>query len=140
MIKQKEFTVSAKEKGFHLITEEILSVLKEDLQEAKSGLLNLFLKHTSASLFINENYDPSVRVDMQNFTEALVPETFPFTHTLEGPDDMPAHIKSALYGVSVSIPVKNGALDLGTWQGIYLAEHKENAGPRKIVATLVYEK
>ena len=140
MIKQKELSISAKEKGFHLITEELLNALKEDLQEVKSGLLNLFLKHTSASLFINENYDPTVRADMQSFSEALVPETFPFTHTLEGLDDMPAHIKSAIYGVSVNIPVKNGSLDLGTWQGIYLAEHKENADPRKIVATLVYEK
>ncbi len=136
---QKTVTISAKKRGFHLITKEIERELPE-IREIKKGLANLFLQHTSASLTINENYDPSVRFDMENYFNHIVPENTPyFTHTLEGSDDMPAHIKSSMIGVSLTIPISNGKFNLGTWQGIYLNEHRDWAGNRKIVVTLMGE-
>jgi secondary thiamine-phosphate synthase enzyme len=108
------------------------------LKACRAGLLNLFIQHTSASLAINENADPDVRADLERHFAVLAPRNAPhYEHTLEGPDDMPAHIKSVLIGASLSVPVTNGALALGTWQGIYLCEHRDHAGPRTVVATLI---
>ncbi len=122
-------------RGFHLITEEIVRQIPE-LRQAEVGLLNLFLQHTSASLTINENADPDVQVDLEASLSAIAPESFPHTHTCEGPDDMPAHVKASLLGASLVIPVRDGRLAMGTWQGIYLAEHRNHAGSRRAVATL----
>ncbi len=134
MIRQIDFSLPAYPRGFHLITDEVLHQLGE-LPEA--GLLNLFIKHTSAGLTINENADPSVRVDFESIFNKLVPENLPFlTHTIEGPDDMPAHIKAALVGSSLTIPISNRRLNLGVWQGIYLCEFRNRAGRRKLVATI----
>jgi secondary thiamine-phosphate synthase enzyme len=134
---QKEFYLKARPKGFHLVTNEILQELPE-LKKFSSGIANFFIKHTSASLTINENADPDVRQDMRSFTDKMVPENLPyFVHTMEGPDDMPAHIKSSLFGSSINIPLTNGNLNLGTWQGIYLCEHRNNGGKRKIVVTTI---
>ncbi len=134
---QKEIILNAYEKGFHLVTEEIISSLPE-LKNFKVGICNLFLIHTSASLCINENADPSVRRDFLNFTNRLVPEEEPYyTHTLEGSDDMPAHIKSSIYGNSLTIPIKNGKFVLGIWQGIYLCEHRDFSSNRHIYITII---
>lgn len=134
MIQQKEFHLQARRRGFHLVTREILEHLNV-LPE--TGLLNLLIKHTSAGLCLNENADPSVRVDFESFMNKLVPENHPvYTHVLEGPDDMPAHIKSALFGASLTIPISRGRLNLGTWQGIYLCEFRDHGGSRSIVATI----
>ena len=134
MIQQKEFVLPPYPRGYHLITAEVLRQIP-DLP--KVGLFNLFIKHTSAGLCINENADPSVRVDFESIFNQMVPENMPFlTHTLEGPDDMPAHIKAAIVGSSVSIPVSNGRFNLGTWQGIYLCEFRNQGGSRKLVATI----
>lgn len=136
MIQQAEFTLSAKRRGCHLVTREILEQLPP---LPKTGLLNLFVKHTSCALSINENADPDVRSDMEKILNKMVPENQPFyDHTLEGDDDMPAHAKSSLFGVSLNIPITNGRLNLGTWQGIYLCEFRAAGGARKIVAT-IYE-
>lgn len=132
---QKEINISAKKRGFHLITDEVVSALPE-IQQINQGQLQVFIKHTSASLTINENADPTVREDFESAMNKLVPENAPYyKHTLEGPDDMPAHIKSSLMGSSVSIPITNGRLNLGTWQGIYLCEHRNHGGARKLVIT-----
>ena len=134
MIQQIEFTLPAYARGFHLITGEVLRQLPE-LPE--TGLLSLHIKHTSAGLAINENPDPSVLVDFEQIFNRMVPENLPFlTHTLEGPDDMPAHIKAAMVGNSVSLPITRGQLNLGTWQGIYLCEFRNRGGQRKLVATV----
>jgi secondary thiamine-phosphate synthase enzyme len=133
---QKEFTLKARPRGFHLITREALDHLPE-IRQIEAGLLHLFIRHTSASLTINENADPDVRGDMERHFNHAVPENAPYyEHTLEGPDDMPAHIKSSILGCSISIPVGRGQLLLGAWQGIYLCEHRNNGGPRRLVATL----
>jgi secondary thiamine-phosphate synthase enzyme len=133
---QKEFILSAKIRGFHLITAEIVRAIPE-LKLIDCGMLNLFLKHTSASLTINENADPTVRQDLESHFNKFVPEKAPYyQHDYEGDDDMPAHIKNCLLGSSVSIPVTNGALNLGIWQGIYLCEHRNKGGCRSIVATI----
>lgn len=135
MVKQIEFSLTAYPRGFHLITAE---VLHQTGPLPSEGLLHLFIKHTSAGLAINENADPSVRVDFEGFFNRLVPEGLTFlTHTIEGPDDMPAHVKSVLSGSSVSIPITNGRLNLGTWQGIYLCEFRNYGGKRKLVATVI---
>lgn len=135
-ILQKEFYLKARSKGFHLVTNEIVLEIPE-LKNFSSGIANIFIKHTSASLTINENADPDVRLDMKSYTDKLVPENLPyFIHTMEGPDDMPAHIKSSLFGSSVNIPITKGDFNLGTWQGIYLCEHRNNGGRRKIVVTI----
>ncbi|MDR3058283.1 MAG: secondary thiamine-phosphate synthase enzyme YjbQ [Prevotella sp.] len=134
MVSQNEFSLQAKRRGFHLITNEILQNLPE-LPE--SGLLNLFIKHTSAALTINENADPDVLDDMERIFNQLVKEREPYyTHTLEGSDDMPAHAKSTIAGVSLNIPITNGKLNMGVWQGIYLCEFRNRSGGRKIVATM----
>ncbi len=136
-IYQKEIVLRAYPKGFHLITEEILDALPT-IKEFGAGICNLFLTHTSAALTINENADPSVRKDFSAFTEKLVPKEEPYyTHTLEGSDDMPAHIKSSLYGTSLTLPIKNGSLYLGIWQGIYLCEFRDFPSNRHIFATLM---
>ena len=127
--------LQARSRGFHLITQEVLSQIGT-LPE--SGLLHLFLQHTSAGITINENADPDVRVDFESIFNQLVPENLPFLeHTLEGPDDMPAHIKSSLVGVSLSIPIINHQLALGTWQGIYLCEFRNHGGSRKLVVSVM---
>ena len=134
MLTQFEFRLPAQPRGFHLITREVLSEISP---LPKTGMLNLFIKHTSAGLTINENADPDVRTDFESIFNKMVPENMPFlTHTIEGPDDMPAHIKSALVGSSVTIPITDGRLNLGTWQGIFLCEFRNRGGSRKLVATI----
>ena len=133
---QKEITLNSKKRGFHLITDEILSYLPE-LKDFRIGTAHIFIKHTSASLSLNENYDPDVRKDMESFFNKLVPQDAPyFVHTAEGPDDMPAHLKASLLGNSLVLPVTNGKLNIGIWQGIYLCEHRNRSGSRKIVVTI----
>jgi len=122
-------------RGFHLITQEVIGALPE-LSDLNVGLLHLFLQHTSASLSINENADPDVPIDLESSFSAIAPEDFPYQHTCEGPDDMPAHVKHSLLGASLSIPVRSGQLCLGTWQGIYLCEHRNRGGRRRLVATI----
>ena len=135
MIQQTEFSLAAKCRGCHLVTHEVLDNLPKPLP--KMGMLNLFAKHTSCALSINENADPDVRTDMEKILNRMVKENEPYyDHTLEGADDMPAHAKSSLIGVSITIPITNGRLNLGTWQGIYLYEFRNYGGPRKIVATI----
>lgn len=137
MIKQQEITLKARGRGFHLITGEITSQLPLLPQV---GMLNLFVKHTSCGLCINENADPDVRHDMRGIFDRLVPENQPyFLHTFEGSDDMPSHAKSVLSGVSLNIPITNGRLNMGTWQGIYLCEYRDYGGARKVVATVMGE-
>ena len=134
MTRQYEIALPAYPRGFHLITHHVLSHV-DDLPQ--QGLMHIFIKHTSAGLTMNENADPSVRVDFETIFNKLVPENDPgYTHNEEGPDDMPAHIKSTLSGSSVTIPVTNGKLNLGTWQGIYLCEFRNRGGQRKIVVTV----
>ena len=135
MTEQKEIILKPRRKGFHLITDEITNQLPP-LPE--TGLLNLFVKHTSCALAINENADPDVRVDMESIFNRIVPENQPYyTHTLEGSDDMPAHAKSVLTGVSLNLPITRGRLNLGTWQGIYLCEYRNHGGARRVVATVL---
>lgn len=132
---QKEIRLAPERRGFHLITDEVVRNLPE-IREIKSGFLQLFIKHTSASLTINENADPSVRVDFESHMNKMVPENAPYyIHTMEGPDDMPAHIKSSLMGASVQIPISDGRLNMGIWQGIYLCEHRDRASGRSLVIT-----
>ena len=137
MIRQTTFHIAAKRRGCHLVTEEILKNLPQPLP--KAGLLNLFVQHTSCALTINENYDSDVRTDMESILNHLVKEREPYyEHTMEGSDDMPAHAKSSLFGVSITIPITDGRLNLGTWQGIYLCEFRNYGRSRRIVAT-IYE-
>lgn len=134
---QETISLKTRARGFHLIDDEILCQLPQ-LANANIGVLHLFIQHSSASLTINENADPTVRVDMESHFNKFVPENAPYyRHTYEGPDDMPAHIKASTLGSSVSIPVNNGRLLLGTWQGVYLGEHRDHGGRRNIVATYV---
>ena len=133
MFFQNEIQLQPHSRGFHLITHEIVNGLPE-IKKIRHGILQVFIKHTSASLTINENADPTVRDDFESHFNKIVPENAPYyRHTFEGADDMPAHIKSSLLGVSVQIPVANGRLNLGTWQGIYLCEHRNHGGSRKLV-------
>lgn len=135
MVSQVEFSLQAKSRGFHLVTHEILQNLP---QLPTNGLLNLFIKHTSAALTINENADPDVRDDMESIFNHLVKEREPYyIHVLEGADDMPAHAKSTIAGVSLNIPITNGQLNMGIWQGIYLCEFRNRGGSRNIVATII---
>ena len=135
MIQQTTFSLSAKRRGCHLITREVVEHLPQPLPQA--GLLNLFVQHTSCALTINENADPDVRTDLSQIMDRLVREREPYyDHTMEGPDDMPAHAKSSLFGVSLTIPITDGRLALGTWQGIYLCEFRNHGGNRRIVATV----
>jgi secondary thiamine-phosphate synthase enzyme len=134
---QTVIRLRSRPRGFHLVTGEILAAVPE-IRRVGVGLLNLFLQHTSASLLINENADPDVRADFERWANHAIPENAPyFEHTTEGPDDMPAHVKGAVFGPSVTIPVRAGQLQLGTWQGIYLGEHRDQGGARTVVATLM---
>ena len=133
---QKQISISPKPRGFHLITNDIINNISV-MSTVKNGMLNLFIKHTSASLTINENTDATVRSDFESHFNYLVPEKQGYySHTMEGSDDMPAHLKSSILGSSIDIPITNGNLNLGTWQGIYLCEHRNRGGSRKIVATI----
>lgn len=133
---QKKILISPKPRGFHLITSDIINNINI-INTVKNGLLNLFITHTSASLTINENTDPTVRNDFESHFNQIVPEQQGYySHTMEGPDDMPAHLKSSILGASINIPITNGKLNLGTWQGIYLCEHRNRGGSRKIIATI----
>jgi secondary thiamine-phosphate synthase enzyme len=122
-------------RGFHLITTRILDAAPE-IARLKAGLLHVFIQHTSASLTINENADPDVQTDLEQSFSHIAPEDFPYVHTMEGPDDMPAHVKASLLGASVSVPIREGKLALGVWQGIYLCEHRNHAQGRRLVITL----
>lgn len=133
---QRNIALQPVRRGFHLITDKVLAALPE-LRATKVGLLHVFIQHTSASLTINENADRDVRTDLEMAFSRVAPENFPYVHTIEGPDDMPAHVKAALLGSSVSVPVKEGRLQLGTWQGIYLCEHRDAASSRSLVLTLM---
>ncbi|MDC2889529.1 secondary thiamine-phosphate synthase enzyme YjbQ [Psychrosphaera algicola] len=134
---QTQITLKSRKRGFHLIDDEILVQLPK-LTQSQIGILHLFIQHSSASITINENADPTVRVDMESHFNKFVPENAPYyRHTYEGPDDMPAHIKASTLGSSVSIPVNQGRLLLGTWQGVYLGEHRDHGGSRRIIATYV---
>ncbi|MFD1184640.1 secondary thiamine-phosphate synthase enzyme YjbQ [Pontibacter rugosus] len=133
---QKEIRLPAVKRGFHLITDLLVAQLPE-LEKVNVGLAHVFIKHTSASLAINEDADPTVRQDFESHFNHMVPENQPYyRHTLEGSDDMPAHLKAALLGASVTIPIKNGELNMGTWQGIYLCEHRDHASKRTVVVTI----
>lgn len=134
-IYQHALSLRARRRGFHLITDEIENSMKE-ISLIKAGICQIFIQHTSASLTINENADPTVRVDFEMFFNKTVMENDPaYEHDYEGADDMPAHLKSALLGSSVTIPIRNGRLALGTWQGIYLGEHRNHGGPRQLIIT-----
>jgi secondary thiamine-phosphate synthase enzyme len=133
---QREITVRPRPRGFHLITRDVLEALPE-LERLRVGLLHVFIRHTSASLTLNENASPDVRDDFESYFNAAVPEDARYwTHTIEGPDDMPAHIKASLLGPSLSLPVSSGRLATGTWQGIYLCEHRDQGGARSLILTL----
>ncbi|SER52268.1 secondary thiamine-phosphate synthase enzyme YjbQ [Pedobacter rhizosphaerae] len=133
---QQVLSLRERRRGFHIITEEIENIIPE-IAQLKLGLCQVFIQHTSASLTINENADPTVRIDFETFFNKNVPENDPdYEHDYEGSDDMPAHLKSSLLGSSVSIPIRNGRLALGTWQGIYLCEHRNYGGQRKLVVTV----
>ncbi len=137
---QKEISLEPKPRGFNLVTREILSKIPE-IKYFSAGTVNIFLQHTSASLSINENADPTVRQDMETHFNKLVPESESgYLHTFEGPDDMTSHIKSSMLGVSLTIPLTNGGLNLGMWQGIYLCEHRNHGGRRRLVITITGEK
>ncbi len=136
IIFQKEFRLKPRPRGFHLITDEILQQIPE-LYKIQTGLMHVFIKHTSASLSINENADPTVRQDFENYLNRLVPQDQPYyLHNDEGSDDLPAHIKASLLGSSLTIPITSGRLNLGIWQGIYLGEHRDHGGARQLVVTL----
>lgn len=136
---QKELTLKPRTRGFHIVTDEIASAIPE-LKDISAGIAHIFIKHTSASLSINENADPSVRTDMETHFNIMVPEDADhYEHTYEGPDDMTSHIKASIIGSGVTIPVTNGRFNLGTWQGIYLCEHRNRGGSRKIVITVTGE-
>lgn len=133
---QKEITLKSYSRGFHLITEEIVMAVPE-MSKLTVGMLHVFIKHTSASITINENADPTVRLDFESHINKMIPENAPYyQHNYEGSDDMPAHIKASLLGNSVQIPISNGKLNLGIWQGIYLGEHRNNATGRRLVLTV----
>lgn len=136
---QKTIHLTPKTRGFHLITDELLAQLPE-LRDFAVGMAHLFLQHTSAALALNENVEPEVRADLEAHFNRLVPENAPhYTHTYEGPDDMPAHIKAVLIGCTVTLPITNGRFNLGAWQGIYLCEHRNRGGRRRIVVTVMGE-
>lgn len=133
---QKQLTLNRRPRGFHLVTDEIVSQLPE-LRHYRVGVAHLFIQHTSASLALNENASPDVRRDLERHFRELAPENAPYyEHTLEGPDDMPAHIKAVIIGSSLTLPITNGRFNLGTWQGIYLCEHRERGGRRRLIVTL----
>ena len=134
---QKEIILKTHPRGYHLITKQILEQVPE-IKEINIGWMHLFIKHTSASLTINENADPTVRTDFESHMNKMVPEDAPYyIHTYEGPDDMPAHIKASLMGASIQVPITNGRLNMGIWQGIYLCEHRNHGGSRRLVVTIL---
>ena len=136
MMRQYELTLKARKRGYHLVTSEILN----EIEMPDTGIVHVFIKHTSAALCLNENADPDVRLDFETMLNRIVPENQQgIVHAIEGPDDMPAHIKSSLIGASISFPVSNRKPNLGTWQGIYLCEFRNHGGPRKIVITVFGE-
>lgn len=135
-MKQTTLTIETPGRGYYLITDEINSALQSIVADTEVGLLHVFLQHSSAGLTINENADPTVREDFKAFEEHLVPRNFPYRHDYEGDDDMPAHIKSSLMGCQLTIPVTKGRLNLGTWQGIYLCEHRDRGHHRRLVLTV----
>lgn len=132
---QREIELRPRRRGFHLVTADVLEAVPE-IRSLRVGLMHVFIRHTSASLSINENADPDVPGDLEMALDRIAPETLPYTHTCEGPDDMPAHVKASLLGSSVTVPIRDGGLCLGTWQGIYLCEHRDAAGRRRIVITI----
>jgi secondary thiamine-phosphate synthase enzyme len=132
---QKDLHLAPKSRGFHLVTDEVLGAIPE-LRQLRVGLLHVFIRHTSASISINENADPDVPRDLEMAFNQIAREDFPYVHTIEGPDDMPAHVKSAMLGSSISVPIRDGELCFGTWQGIYLCEHRNRASGRSLVLTL----
>ena len=136
-MKQFNLTIKTPGRGYYLITDKIIDAVQEAMVGVEVGLLHLFLQHSSASLTINENADPTVREDFKRFEEHLVPRSFPYRHDYEGADDMPAHIKSSLMGCQITVPVTAGQLALGTWQGIYLCEHRDQSHRRNLVMTLM---
>ncbi len=139
LIKQYRFSLRPRQRGFHLVTDEVVPHLA-DLGRVSAGLCHLFIMHTSASLTLNENADPTVRVDFETHSRHMVPDAAPyFRHDYEGDDDMSAHIKASLFGAGLTIPISRGRLALGTWQGIYLCEHRSHGGSREIVATIIGE-
>lgn len=131
----RDLTLDPRPRGVHLVTGEVVAAVPE-LRELRAGLLHVHIAHTSASLTLNENASPDVRRDLETWMNVVIPEQFAWTHTLEGPDDMPAHVKASLMGPSLSLPVRDGDLALGTWQGIHLCEHRDRGGPRRLVLTL----
>jgi len=134
IFRQKEIIVKAPKRGFFLITDKILESI--NISDIQIGMMNLFLKHTSASLTINENASPDVRMDMEEISNKLIPDGYFYHHNLEGSDDMPAHFKSSMFGISLNIPISNGRVNLGTWQGVYLNEHRDDPTSRKIVVSV----
>ena len=132
---QTQISLPSYPRGFHLITRHVVDALPE-LKDFNVGMLQVFIQHTSASLTINENADPDVRVDMETAVNLICPESMPFVHTCEGADDMPAHVKSSFFGCQLQIPISDGRLALGTWQGIYLCEHRNRGGSRRLVLTI----
>jgi len=132
---QTELRLAARRRGCHLVTDDVAAAIP-DIARLRAGLLHVFILHTSASLAINENADPDVPRDLEMALSRIARDDFPYAHTMEGPDDMPAHVKAALVGSSVTVPIADGRLLLGTWQGIYLGEHRDRGGPRRIVLTL----
>jgi secondary thiamine-phosphate synthase enzyme len=136
---QREITLRPRPRGFHLVTDEVESAMPE-LRDVEVGIAHLFIRHTSASLTLNENASPDVRRDFESWFNAVVPEDAPFwTHTIEGPDDMPAHIKASVLGPALTLPVTGGRFALGTWQGVYLCEHRDRGGARSLVVTVFGE-
>jgi secondary thiamine-phosphate synthase enzyme len=132
---QREITLRPRPRGFHLVTREVVDAVPE-LAGVRVGLAHLFIRHTSASLTLNENASPDVRRDFETWFSRAVPEDLDWEHALEGPDDMPAHIKASLLGPSVTLPIADGRLALGTWQGVYLCEHRDHGGPRRLLVTV----
>ena len=132
---QTTLTLPPFPRGFHLVTRQVLDAIPQ-VRDVRVGLLHVFIRHTSASLTINENADPDVRTDFETAMNRVVPEDLPYVHTVEGPDDMPAHVKASMMGASVTVPIRDGAPALGTWQGIYLCEHRDDGGRRSLVLTL----
>ncbi|KAA1258351.1 hypothetical protein LF1_08690 [Rubripirellula obstinata] len=132
---QRTFQLPARSRGFHLVTRTIVDAMPE-IDQVQTGMMQVFIQHTSASLTINENADPDVRVDFETAMNHAVPEDLPYVHTLEGPDDMPAHVKASMMGASLMVPIGSGKLMLGTWQGIYLCEHRDHGGARRVVVTI----
>jgi secondary thiamine-phosphate synthase enzyme len=130
---QQDVTLEAKERGFHLVTREVMRAV--DLSDIETGVAHFFLQHTSAAITLNENASPDVRGDFERHFRRMIPEDAHYEHTIEGPDDMPAHLKASLLGSGLSVPIRDGGLLLGTWQGLYLCEHRERGGPRTLVVT-----